>query len=113
MYFRKDENVTILKKTSYTSFFKNTQQLPSKILFQKTFPKWFILKPKPRKKDEILHPAKYPEDLVDMCVQQFTKENDNVFDPMSGTGSTQLGALRNKRNGYGTELSDFCWNRYW
>ena len=107
LYFRKDDNGGKDFKQLHSSYFTNTKQLPAKITFQQTFPQWFILKPKPRKKDEILHPAKYPEDLVDMCVQHFTKENDNVFDPMAGTGSTQLGALRNKRNGYGTELSDF------
>jgi DNA modification methylase len=75
--------------------------------FKENIPSWFILKPQPRKKDEILHPAKYPEDLVEMFIRTFSRENDNIFDPMSGTGSTQLGALKLNRNGYGTELSEF------
>jgi DNA modification methylase len=107
LYFRKDENSPNNFKENEHDFFENIKQQNSDITFDRSFPSWFILKPKPRKKDEILHPAKYPEDLVDMCVQHFTVENDNVFDPMSGTGSTQLGALKNKRNGYGTELSEF------
>ena len=31
-----------------------------------------------------------------MFIENFTIENDNVFDPMSGTGSTQLAALELK-----------------
>jgi DNA modification methylase len=70
-------------------------------------PDWFILKPPPRKRAEILHPAKYPEELVQLFVSKLTAEGDNVFDPMSGTGSSQLGAIRLSRNAFGTELSPF------
>ncbi len=70
-------------------------------------PCWFILKPQPRKKNEVLHPAKYPEELVKMFLNEFTVEDDNVMDPMSGTGSTLVAALLHKRNAYGTELSPF------
>lgn len=107
LYFRKDEQAgNNLNGKEFDYFVRNTQ-IPNKYGFNKKIPYWFVLKPQPRKKDEILHPAKYPEDLVEMLVTEFTKENDNIFDPMSGTGSTQLGALKLKRNGYGTELSDF------
>jgi len=70
-------------------------------------PKWFVLKPPPRKKGEILHPAKYPESLAEQFIRAFTKPGDNVLDPMSGTGSTQLAAVSLGRNGFGTELSPF------
>ncbi len=100
LYFRKDENSAGLKpKFEYN--FRKTKPKVHKI------PAWYILKPPPRSKDEILHPAKYPEELVEMCLQEFTKERDNIFDPMSGTGSTQLAAMQMNRNGYGTELSPF------
>ena len=42
-----------------------------------------------------------------MYIKQFSKEGDNIFDPMSGTGSTQIAAMQNQRNAYGTELSNF------
>lgn len=70
-------------------------------------PKWFVLKPPPRKKGEVLHPAKYPEMLAEHFISVFTHDGDNVLDPMSGTGSTQLAALSLGRNGFGTELSPF------
>lgn len=107
LYFRKDENCSGVYSPSSTEFFKRNSQVQSKISFKNQVPHWFILKPQPRKKEEILHPAKYPEELVEMFINEFTLENNNVFDPMSGTGSTQLGAIKLKRNGYGTELSEF------
>jgi DNA modification methylase len=107
LYFRKDENSGKNIDSNEHDFFINNKQIPNINGFRKNIPYWFVLKPQPRKKDEILHPAKYPEDLVEMFLNEFTKENENIFDPMSGTGSTQLGALKLKRNAYGTELSEF------
>jgi DNA modification methylase len=72
------------------------------------FPRqWGIIKPPPRDKTEILHPAKFPENLIKDFISFYTRENDNVFDPMTGTGSTQLAAVQLGRNAYGTELSSF------
>lgn len=106
LYYRKDESCKNLKEyPEYNFLEKNYIQEPHE--FTSSVPSWFVLKPQPRTKSEILHPAKYPEDLVKMFIKIFTKENENVFDPTSGTGSTQLGALMLKRNGYGTELSEF------
>jgi DNA modification methylase len=107
LYFRKDEQSGIAVSNEKIDFFSMNKQIDKMSNFSRLIPGWFVLKPQPRKKDEILHPAKYPEDLVEIFVSTFTNENDNVFDPMSGTGSTQLGALRLKRNGFGTELSEF------
>lgn len=69
--------------------------------------KWFVLKPPPRKKGEVLHPAKYPESLAEAFIRAYSEPGSNVIDPMSGTGSTQLAAVASGRNGYGTELSPF------
>ncbi|MFX0199743.1 MAG: DNA methyltransferase, partial [Candidatus Hodarchaeota archaeon] len=80
---------------------------PESIRVSKTrqnIPAWTIPKPPPRKKGELLHPAKYPETLVEEFIQLFTQPGDNVFDPMVGTGSTVLAAVRTKRNGYGVDL---------
>jgi len=108
LYFRKDES-SDLKQFKKNRFFESVTKSNVSIAFEDVFNSWFILKPKPRKKDEILHPAKYSEDLIEKYIKVFTKEDDNIFDPMSGTGTTQLTALMNKRNGYGCELSKyFC-----
>jgi DNA modification methylase len=107
LYLKKDDfsQGTYVKQDF--RFLKHNAQQTNPSGFSNQIPSWFILKPQPRKKNEILHPAKYPEELVSMFVQEFTREGENVFDPMSGTGSTQLGALKLNRKGFGTELSDF------
>jgi DNA modification methylase len=107
LHFRKDEKSNGTYEKPELRLFENNQQQVDQMQFSNEIPAWFILKPRSRKKNEILHPAKYPEELVEQFVSEFTRENANVFDPMSGTGSTQMGALKQKRNGYGTELSEF------
>ena len=69
-----------------------------------SIPGWTIPKPPPRRKKEILHPAKYPETLISQFIEIFTKAGDKVFDPMVGTGSTVLAAIRTNRDGYGTDI---------
>jgi len=106
LYFRKDELSLNSDLSDDYRFLKvNNEQIKRGV--HDTIPSWFIPKPQPRSKAEILHPAKYPEDVVKFFVQAFSEKDDNVFDPMSGTGSTQMSALMLERNGYGTELSDF------
>ncbi len=70
-----------------------------------SIPPWLIPKPPPRKKNEVLHPAKFPETLVSEFIRLFTKTGDNVFDPMVGTGSAVVAAVVEGRNGYGVDLS--------
>ncbi len=106
LYFRKDENSGIHRTIKRKLFEKNEHQKPY-VNSEFLIPSWFILKPQRRKKKEVLHPAKFPEDLAELFVQKFSEPNQNIFDPMSGTGSTQLAALMHGRNGYGTELSSF------
>jgi DNA modification methylase len=105
LFFKKDDLSTGIYTPKETLLFSKTKQ--TKGASFSGIPAWYILKPAPRKKNEVLHPAKYPEALVTMHVEQFTKENEIVFDPMSGTGSTQVAALQLNRQAYGTELSDF------
>ena len=68
-------------------------------------PTWIIPKPPPRTKDELFHPATFPEVLIEHLIDTFTDEGDNVLDPMAGTGSAVIAALRTGRNGYGIDLS--------
>ena len=98
LYFRKDEHSKLVQTSA------NLVSKPSSDSL--SISNWFILKPKPRNKDEILHPAKYPEDLIKMYVEKFTDEGETVFDPMSGTGTTQVESLNLGRNAYGIELSE-------
>jgi DNA modification methylase len=70
--------------------------------FQKS---WFLHNPPPRKKGVLVHPAKFPETLAQEFIEFFTKKGETVLDPMAGTGSTLVAALRAGRNSYGIELN--------
>ena len=70
--------------------------------FQKS---WFIHNPPPRRKNVLRHPAKFPETLAQEFIEFFTKRGQVVLDPMAGTGSSLVAALRAGRNSYGIELN--------
>lgn len=66
---------------------------------------WFIHRPARRKENEILHPAKFPESLVEDFIAFFTKKNAWVLDPFCGTGSVLLASKSINRRAVGIELN--------
>lgn len=48
--------------------------------------------------DKQLHPATFPEGLVEFFVKSFTNKGDTVLDPFSGIGTTGIVCLKNDRN---------------
>ena len=70
--------------------------------FQKS---WFVHNPPPRQKNVLRHPAKFPETMAQEFIEFFTQRGQVVLDPMAGTGSTLVAALRAGRNSYGVELN--------
>jgi DNA modification methylase len=70
--------------------------------FQKS---WFVHNPPPRRRDVLRHPAKFPETLAQEFIEFFTKRGQIVLDPMAGTGSALVAALRSGRQSYGIELN--------
>jgi site-specific DNA-methyltransferase (adenine-specific) len=57
------------------------------------------------------HPAPYPELLPELCIKLTSKENDLIYDPFSGSGTTVLAAMKTNRIGYGTELSSIFYQQ--
>ena len=116
----RDEKIGLINETDrvlYCIFLQaNDDTRPAAIVSPKNFrlanakfrwdvPAWIIPKPPPRRKKEILHPAKFPETLVEKLIEIFSSEMDTVFDPMVGTGSTVIAAMRTKRHAFGIDLS--------
>lgn len=62
---------------------------------------WNISRGKKLSKD---HGAVFPEELVEKIVKNFTNEEDIIYDPFLGTGTTAVVAKRLKRNYIGSEL---------
>lgn len=52
-----------------------------------------------------LHPAIFPEELVKIVINKFTKEHDTVCDLFMGIGTTAVVCKKLKRNFIGYELS--------
>lgn len=52
------------------------------------------------------HPAVYPVALIEKLIMLTTKENDFVFDPFMGSGTTAVAAKKINRNYFGIELSE-------
>jgi hypothetical protein len=72
------------------------------LLFQKS---WFVHNPPRRRREVLRHPAKFPETLAQEFIRFFTKKGQMVLDPMVGTGSTVIAALREGRSAVGIELN--------
>ena len=66
---------------------------------------WFVLNGKTRDKEVLNHPAKYPEELAKRFIEFFTSEDETVFDPFIGVGSTGVAANELHRNCKGIEIN--------
>lgn len=47
--------------------------------------------------------VRYPDELVEVLLSEFSEDNDIIFDPFSGYGTTLIVAERNNRVAYGIE----------
>lgn len=65
---------------------------------------WEIPNVKNNHPEKLNHPCQFPVELVERCVLALTNENDIVYDPFSGVGSSLIAALKNNRCAYGTEV---------
>jgi len=55
------------------------------------------------------HPAVFPEQLANDHILSWSNENDIVYDPFMGSGTTAKMAIVNKRNWIGSEISsEYC-----
>lgn len=98
------EGVVVTPEGKYTP--RNTLNHLTGTQWVKFTRSWYIHHPPPRNKEEILHPAKFPEDLIAKYVEFFTKKGGWVLDPFAGTGSTGVACAQLERNAVGIEISE-------
>ena len=66
---------------------------------------WFLLNPPPRSREQVRHPAKFPESLAGSFIEFFTAPGESALDPFAGVGSAVAAASALGRRGVGIELS--------
>ena len=54
--------------------------------------------------EKTIHPLPVPVELVERLVLSMTNENDAVFDPYMGVGSSVIAALMHDRAAYGCDI---------
>jgi len=64
---------------------------------------WDIPNVKSNHPEKTIHPAQFPVELVERCVLALTNENDWVFDPYAGVGSSLIAGLMHNRRVMGSE----------
>ena len=65
---------------------------------------WSVPNVKANHPEKTTHPCQYPVELVQRCILALTDENDIVFDPFAGVGTTVLASEVTNRRGIMTEL---------
>ena len=64
---------------------------------------WDIPNVKSNHPEKTEHPCQFLVELVERCVLAMTDEDDWVYDPFAGVGSTLLAAIRHNRRAMGSE----------
>lgn len=64
---------------------------------------WQIPNIKASHPEKTIHPCQFPIELVERCVLALTEENDWVFDPYCGVGSSLIAGLKQRRKVIGCD----------
>lgn len=67
---------------------------------------WSIPNVKSNHIEKTDHPCQFPVELIERLVLSMTNEQDVVFDPFLGTGTTIIAAIRHNRTGIGAEIME-------
>ncbi len=67
---------------------------------------WDIPNVKSNHPEKTAHPCQYPVELVERCVLAFTNEDDWVFDPYAGVGTSLIAAIMHNRRAMGSEKEE-------
>ncbi len=65
---------------------------------------WIIPNVKSNHVEKTIHPCQFPVELIERLILSLTNENDWVFDPFLGAGTTIVAAIKHNRKGVGAEI---------
>jgi adenine-specific DNA-methyltransferase len=65
---------------------------------------WVIPNVKNNHVEKTDHPCQFPVELIERLVLSMTNEEDWVFDPFLGTGTSIIAAIRHRRRGAGADI---------
>ncbi len=65
---------------------------------------WIIPNVKSNHIEKTTHPCQFPVELIERLVLSLSDEDDWVFDPFLGVGTTIIAAIRHNRRGCGAEI---------
>lgn len=65
---------------------------------------WVIPNVKSNHVEKTEHPCQFPVELIERLVLSMTREDEWVFDPFLGSGTTVIAAVRHGRRGAGAEI---------
>ena len=81
------------------------------IVSDEKYPTSIITIPKEHKIGCFFHPTQKPVELIRYLIRTYTNEGDLVLDNCSGSGTTAIAAIREKRNFIGFEKSEEYWRK--
>lgn len=67
---------------------------------------WDIPNVKSNHPEKTIHPCQYPIELAERCILALTNENDWVFDPYAGVGTSLIAAVKHHRRAAGSEKEE-------
>ena len=84
----------------------NVGQISSNPLGKNPSDVWIIPNVKNSHPEKTIHPCQFPVELAERLVLALSKPGDIVLDPHMGVGSTVVAAIKNRRIGYGCDVSE-------
>jgi adenine-specific DNA-methyltransferase len=100
------DNVRIPQKYPNKKYFKGPRagELSCNPLGKNPGDVWVIPNVKNNHVEKTIHPCQFPIELVERLVLSLTDEDDWIYDPFLGVGSSIVAAIKNNRRGMGSEI---------